>query len=328
MKLSSDTLGGTLIAPSSGLRYGGMGEILAIGWWFDTEEMPQRKPKIEAPVPIPTARPSLRNSPWLIGLITGIVGCVVGGFIVATWQSNQSHNAEDLKRDINLEVHNQVAAMQTDVGHQIQEFQQHVTDQLTAQDEKVSRIQGLLGVSRNKTSDGLQKFASMKDSELRKNLPALTSAVKMAQEGKVQPSLNTVLSVQNRIGGLNLDSPESVQAAEAVINYTSHLREISNLVPDVALARVARCRTPPGVFIDSTITGCTVDLDGQSFNNVAFENCIVRYRGGPVYLRNVTFTNCLYMISLPTTLSEPAKKMVRSILSASGQKPSVTVTSG
>ena len=172
----------------------------------------------------------------------------------------------------------------------------------------------------------------MKLPDLRNNLPALTSAIKMAQESKARPNLDTVVSIQNRIAHLTLDCPESVQAAEALINYASHLREVNNLVPGVALARVMSCRLPfsnPGIIFDRVmISGCTVDLDGKSLNNVYFENCIVRYRGGTVDMNNVTFANCFYVISLPTYLSVPAQKIVDSILSASGQKPTVTVTSG
>jgi hypothetical protein len=293
------------------------------------DRLNKRIDDLRVPMPLPPAKPSWKSSPWLIALTTGIIGCIVGGFIVASWQSSQNHSSEDLKRDINLEVARQLAPIQSDLSHQIQEFRKQVSDQLTAQDEKVSRIQGALGIAQNSNhGDGLEKFAAMKLPDLRKNLPALTSAVKLAQESKARPSLDTVVSIQNRIAHLNLDSPESVQAAEAVINFASHLREISNLVPDVALARVMHCRLPPGMFIGSVISGCTVDLDGQSFENVAFENCIVRYNGGPVHLVRATFTNCLYAIALPTTLSAPAKKVIESILAASGQKPSVTVTSG
>lgn len=305
-------------------------------WWFDSEMAQQGKTKSKrlsnriaiAPAVSDTPKGSSVKQQVIIGTALCLITALATWWIT-WWSLGQTHSVEDQKRDIALEVGKELAPIQTDVNRQIQDFRQQVTNQLTAQDERLSRIQGLLGIAQNaKGRDGLEKFAAMQLPDLRKNLPALTETVRTAQEKKRNLGLNTVLAIQKTISGLNLNNSESVQAAEAILNYGSHLREISNLVPDVAAARTMRCRLPPGAFIGSLVTGCTVDLDGQTFDNVAFENCIVRYRGGPVHLRRVTFTNCLYAVALPTTLSPPAKKVVESILAASGQKPTVTLTSG
>ena len=269
----------------------------------------------------PTVAGASTKQQWIIGGVL-CIATAVATWGITWWALGRTHNEEDQKRDIALEV-----------GKQLGPIQAELNRQLSDQNEKISRIQGALGVAQNsKTTGSLQKFASMKAPELRKNLPALTEAVRTAQESKSALSLDTVLSIQKTLAQLNLDSPSSAQAAEAIINYASHLREMRNLVPNAALARAVNCRVPfsaPGIVYDQVIIkGCTVDLDGRAYVGALFENCIVRYKGGALNLRNVTFSNCLYVISLPNTPSDPAKRMVKSILSASGEKPSVTVSSG
>lgn len=346
MKLSSDTLGGDLIHCHSTLRDEGVGESLRMDWWFDCEMAQSGKTKSKKQNSIarevkeqngitredlaalekrlanrPTVMEASTKQQWIIGGVL-CIATALATWGITWWALGRTHSEEDQKRDISLEV-----------GKQLGPIEAELSRQLSAQNDKISRIQGALGVAQNsKTTGSLQKFASMKAAELRKNLPALAETVRTAQESKTSLSLDTILAIQKTLAQLNLDNPASAQAAEAIINYASHLREISNLVPNAALARAVNCRVPfsaPGVIYDQVIiTGCTVDLDGRAYVGALFENCIVRYKGGALNLRNVTFSNCLYVISLPNTPSDPAKRMVKSILSASSEKPSVTVNSG
>src|SRR5439155_418847 len=61
----------------------------------------------------------------------------------------------------------------------------------------------------------------------------------------------------------------------------------------------------PGVIVHHNMYGdmvrsnCIVDLDTQAFQNVVFVNSVIRYKGGPVALINVTFINCWFDLQIP-----------------------------
>ena len=84
-----------------------------------------------------------------------------------------------------------------------------------------------------------------------------------------------------------------------------------------------------GQLSDVSMDGCGQRLDGLSLKNVTIRNAIITYDGGAVQLENVTFINCLFLISLPVRPSPPARQLANEILMKNvGQKPTFTATIG
>jgi hypothetical protein len=56
---------------------------------------------------------------------------------------------------------------------------------------------------------------------------------------------------------------------------------------------------------ESSTIGAFVDSD--------FRGIVVKYRGGPVFLKNVTFENCIFIIELPQSPSPEGKSLTREL---------------
>jgi len=75
----------------------------------------------------------------------------------------------------------------------------------------------------------------------------------------------------------------------------------------------------PGILsdtlADATLFNGFQTLDGVGWVNVVFVNCTITYGGGPLYLQDVRFVNCRFIVSVP---SAPAKKFLDYAVSGKG----------
>jgi hypothetical protein len=57
-------------------------------------------------------------------------------------------------------------------------------------------------------------------------------------------------------------------------------------------------------------------MDGPKWINVDFSGSVVEYDGGPLYLADVSFTNCTFKFG-----SDPRSKLALSLIEANNGKP-------
>jgi hypothetical protein len=278
------------------------------------------------------------NSPWVIGLVTGTLGCIVGGIFVFWLQSNQTHNATDLASAIKIEVSGQLAPIETGLTTQQQQMNSGLSSQMHDLDVQLSGIRERLKAVETKAQDAwdvrLRHLSTAPQSEFQRNLATIPIAFKSLQDdGKILP-FKTVEGIQARLLKVNTPDPNYWMATEATINYASFIRERLGLFPNPALARAQPCRIPfdnpaATITLDRVmVKGCTLNLDGKTLVGSYFENSILIYHGGEVHLKNVTFKNCLFVFVLPPQ-TRPQKQLVESVLASAGEKqPILLVNTG
>ena len=265
------------------------------------------------------------NRPWVIA----IGGTIVGGLLVWGIGAFLSHNAQDLKRDITMEVTAQLVPIQ---------------DKLQKMAEDIAKIKGADGIAQGSApslpGSALQKFAKMDQAELSHQLAKVADAVSEAQKkGAVVDNLDSVAAVQKTLSVLPLDTPDAIRATSAIINYASFVREKKGLFPNVETVRAKPCQFinlgdgPINVIrfevARATLGGCGQRPDGLSLKDVTFQNAILTYNGGAIVLENVTFINCLFVISLPSRPSGPAKRFASELLARNiGPNPRFTASVG
>jgi hypothetical protein len=77
------------------------------------------------------------------------------------------------------------------------------------------------------------------------------------------------------------------------------------------------------------MSGCGQRLDGLSIKDSTIQNAVITYDGGAVELENVTFINCLFLISLPVQPSVPATQFAHEVLAKNtGATPRFTISVG
>lgn len=76
------------------------------------------------------------------------------------------------------------------------------------------------------------------------------------------------------------------------------------------------------VAMNATIEGASQKLDSIVWLNIKFKHSRIIYNGGPLYLGDVTFENCLFKFE-----NDPVSQSVLAQIRAAGEKP-VTLASG
>jgi hypothetical protein len=237
------------------------------------------------------------NSQWLISAAT-VAATALLTWGIAYWQLGKTHDQEDHKRDIKLEVTAQMGGFRPEFNGRIESL----TNKIDKQGEDVAKIKGALGIASNVPGTGnqlsLQEFAKMDRSQFSQKVGKLADAIEAAKNGPLD-DIATIDAIQKKIAALPLNTPEAIRAAFTTINYASFVREKKGLIPGAAALRSKPCPTAIkiegpkdriiGHVSDSRITACQQELDGLSLKNVIIQNAIVMYNGGAVNLENVTF---------------------------------------
>lgn len=144
----------------------------------------------------------------------------------------------------------------------------------------------------------------------------LMNRVAAAELGTLKAALETAQQTGQVIPDTQLvdykhalqQSPTSVSGywttVASIINYQSFLDQVQGRAPDPTAVSnhcfIVAPNSYNNIYQDVPFSNCVVDLDTNSFSNVVFQNSVVRYRGGPVSLKNVRFVNCRFVLDIPT----------------------------
>jgi hypothetical protein len=121
---------------------------------------------------------------------------------------------------------------------------------------------------------------------------------------------------------LRVEPQEGIEywkAVAALINYQSGLNQKEGIAPDPAL--ISRpCNLLKGALQDHvSFYQCVVDIDGANLTSALFQNSVVRYHGGDVFLSEVAFINCRFVIDLPKE-TIPSPQLLTALLKSDDQK--------
>jgi hypothetical protein len=115
-------------------------------------------------------------------------------------------------------------------------------------------------------------------------------------------------------------SAEYWQTVAAIINYQSLINEMKGKAPDPA--KVAKECVEVGPTAHNNVMrgfhfrNCVAYLDTNTF-----QDSVVHYRGGPVVLENVGFTNCRFILDLAGPNPKPSdEKLLFALLESPDQK--------
>lgn len=183
-------------------------------------------------------------------------------------------------------------------------------------------------------------------SMLQNRLPALANLLSVAknQSAKVNPTVLAILS--SKLSKIQAPPPHFWPVAGAIISFRS-----SSIVgasrdwtavfpacigiadldasPNATVQRVGPNGKPIGSKVPVERVGvqdCYIDLDGKRGSRWDCTRCLVRYSGGPLYLRDVHFINCLFILDLPSKPISPEGERFSKALLASAIED-VTITS-
>jgi len=343
------------LTASSTLREEGLGDLLVMDWWFDTDMDRAKKPDksldeagvqrlrtgIAADVvaALSKQKPNWWNRPWSIALGSAILG----GTVVLLADGVFSHHAEDLKRDIGLDITRQLnersAAdsenLNNRIAKEVGRELEPVNQQLHTLNQDIGKIKDNLRIARTTPpgSSPLVAFSGMSPRELATSLPALRKALERPPQSDSTSEEKALRTVSQRLGEMDGGAPGYWTTVAAIINYQSLVNQLRGIAPDPSLISRPCAGLTMGTGGGNTISGftvrgCLVDLD-TTFNklvNITFRDSVVRYHGGAVDLQNVTFVNCRFELIIPPDTTPKRPNVLRAIL-GSGDQKSITVSS-
>jgi hypothetical protein len=156
----------------------------------------------------------------------------------------------------------------------------------------------------------------------------IRAEIQIAEKGQQKLPPPQLADYKNALRALPSSTENYWKTVAAVINYQSLIDQMSGEAPDPA--QVSRpCNAATGGYYNAyanvAFHNCIVDLDTQMFKNVEFRNSVIRYRGGPASLANVTFINCTFVLELAAHPVTPVQKNLLLALLDSPDQKSVKV---
>jgi len=208
-----------------------------------------------------------------------------------------------------------------------------------------NNLNRLLDRIANETVNGpLKKLGLLNQNQFGRQLPQVAEIANEAKKSEIVGNIQTIGVVQTKLATLPSDTPGLASATESIINYASFVREKMGLIPNIAdipdIAEIrskASCKngevlrvTGKNFTLDGgSQTNTCFELDGITIKNFTFINAIVISNGGAIRLDNVTFKNCLFIVTLPTQPARTAMQFARELLLKDiGKTPTFTISLG
>jgi len=270
---------------------------------------------------------------WFIcvvaGFVVGLGGCFL--FVYLQFQALKADEKKDISETQTMMRTNQgkTDIELTKIRHALELLAEKTPDKDLVNkflDEKINRWVTPL----KKSFESLQTKLDQQASILRvfdpnQILAVVRSEVSFASLNKKFVSDPTLMDLRNAVMAVPQQTPGYWYTAQMVVNYDSEVLQARGIVPDPA--KVARpclgltsddsLTSSRNTFSGFKVSNCVVDLDTQSFVSMTFRNCVIRSRGGTFILRNVTFLNCRFVLSLPDgPRSRSEQRFLQTLLSA------------
>ena len=138
-----------------------------------------------------------------------------------------------------------------------------------------------------------------------------------------------LIDYRNDVQAIPASGVDYWETVAAIINYQSFLNQLNGKAPDPSKVSHPCSGLTAGTGQYNLIQGgaiknCVIDLDTTHdlIENLTIRDSVVRYHGGPVQLRDVTFVNCFFVLDLAKSPSteKPAHPEVLLALLDSNQQ--------
>jgi hypothetical protein len=140
-----------------------------------------------------------------------------------------------------------------------------------------------------------------------KALDDIRAELRKAQAKRTEIPYARLVDMKTAVQGLPVSAADYWKTVAAIVNYQSFIIQTKGLGPNPrAGSHLCMMTNQPGVlnssgnrYTEALFHDCLADLDTNSFIRVTFADSIIRYKGGPVELRDVTFSNCVFDLQIP-----------------------------
>ncbi len=163
----------------------------------------------------------------------------------------------------------------------------------------------------------LPKNEAQQSQDLERRAEALDSAI--------QQKLPTYPDTAPAVSGFRINlaalQPRGVafwKAAAGAINYQTFLvRQLTPFDETSCHVLPQNARVQDATIANSVFGGCEQQLDiGINWEGVTFNHSIIVYKGGELHLNNVTFEDCIFIVSFPENPPTPVQSFANYLLSA------------
>ena len=187
------------------------------------------------------------------------------------------------------------------------EFRAKTADALTRINERLQQIEGDL------LRRDLRITSTLSQQQFNDNLDLVATTMELAKSKRVVIDNSLIRTVKSRLAAASPAVPQFWPAVANVVNYQG-----AEWVPHINLQALLPCVNWLGGSVsDLTFDenhGCVMDLDGADMARVTIKNGVVLYRGGPTKLKDVSFTNCYFVIVIPLRPDQSGEHDVASSL--------------
>jgi hypothetical protein len=232
---------------------------------------------------------------------------------VAYWQLNQTRGD---------------AALDQRIDNHIDAKLQPITEGITKLREDVAYLKAKV---EDATAGKVVGFSKLPTTEILDNLPVISKTINEARAKQLISPPEAVAELRSKLAQVQPRNPQFWPAVSNVISYQSMIAEKMGLLPNAGKVKKTSCHyisvgEGAHVSVDGfRFAGCSQQIDNFSLSNGTFENSIIIYEGGPLHLQNVTFKNCLFIVSFPVVPSPPAQKLGQALLATIGTLPNFTL---
>jgi hypothetical protein len=150
--------------------------------------------------------------------------------------------------------------------------------------------------------------------------------------GNVKPSPEALKDLSSELQNVQEnypDLPSVWQTTGQFINYKSTALLPASAESSVNSARTLDCRggsieTFRGIAF---VKKCTLTLENAvAADNVVFENCVIRYKGGPIPIKHAEFKDCIFQFDITNVPSREALIAIKQITASVSQDFKLTVS--
>jgi hypothetical protein len=194
------------------------------------------------------------------------------------------------------------------------EFRTKTGDRLDAINKQLSRFNEYVGTVVKKD---LRDSADLPQSQFDHELPIVAIRLHSVIQQEVVPDSSTLQMIGEKLN----EAPET-EAYWPAFGSLASARSFAGKSQDYIQKALSfpDCPMPVGpgfVGANFAFGDCALILDKWSLTNTHVHDLVVKYRGGHLFLKNVRFDNCLFILEIPAQPPLPAKTFVRKLLAQS-----------
>jgi hypothetical protein len=154
----------------------------------------------------------------------------------------------------------------------------------------------------------LRRVSELPPAEFKAEIPDIAAMTRLASASgfQIEPQVGDAL--RQKLATVDLSSVTDWSVAAVLISISSQ----------AAMTIPASVKTALGSYVgDLTFSGGVFDLDGGAkFERVSFEKAVIRYRGGPVNLHDVTFKSCRFIFQVKFVPPPDGQKLTKTLLAS------------